>query len=619
MHTVPIRRMPLHRPAPSVNNLAEERILGSVLIDNELVAHCLALRPEHFSYSLHRKAWAAILDFHEAGTFFDADVLHTELVEKRDEHDLLFSVVSDWEIDRGLGARPERCDYLVSEILASYKVRVPDADIPKLGWPEPQPLGGELPAAQQFDLDLLPEALRGLVEDTAERMQVPLDFPAAISLLGLAGAVGRRAVIQPKALDFCWVVVPNLWGGVVAAPGMMKSPVITTVTRPLTQIERLWHTEYETACDEYKVGLQMKELEETAWKHKVVAAHKKGHAPPLRPDLSIAEPKQKRSIVHNATYEKLHEIMKDNPGGVLMICDELAGLLARLDAPGHEGEREFIMMSWNGDQLYAVDRILRGNVMGDACCLSLIGGVQPARLRSYLVDVLRDGPQNDGLFQRLQVLIYPDGIPDWNYIDREPNTEAIETAGRIYERLLCLDVEQARKFRFDPDAQQLFVEWLTDLERTKLRSDLHPALVSHLSKYRSLMPSLALLFELADNSDPEANAVSLDHTQQAAAMCDYLESHARRIYSMVISPERQAAAELVKHLRDGWKHEEGQFTVREVYHKDWRGLTTPEAVRQVLPILEDAGWIRAAPPGSNPQGGRPAELYIINPKIWRAQ
>lgn len=29
----------------------------------------------------------------------------------------------------------------------------------------------------------------------------------------------------------------------------------------------------------------------------------------------------------------------------------------------------------------------------------MLGGIQPARLRSYLVDTLEDGPGNDGLIQ----------------------------------------------------------------------------------------------------------------------------------------------------------------------------------------------------------------------------
>jgi hypothetical protein len=50
------------------------------------------------------------------------------------------------------------------------------------------------------------------------------------------------------------------------------------------------------------------------------------------------------------------------------------------------------------------------------------------------------------------------------------------------------------------------------------------------------MPALALLFELADGG---VESVSLEHARQSAAFCDYLESHARRIYSMIISPENR--------------------------------------------------------------------------------
>src|SRR5262249_6297402 len=147
-----------------------------------------------------------------------------------------------------------------------------------------------------------------------------------------------------------------------------------------------------------------------------------------------------------------------------------------------------------------------------------------------------------------------------------------------------LDAADPLRFRFAPDAQELFKAYLTELEE-KLRSNgLHPALMSHLAKYRSLMPSLALIFELTDGG---GGAVSLDHTQKAAALCEYLESHARRIYSMIISPERQAAAELGRRVADGWKRPEGMFTVRDVYQNDWRGLETPDAVRRAISILED--------------------------------
>jgi hypothetical protein len=88
---------------------------------------------------------------------------------------------------------------------------------------------------------------------------------------------------------------------------------------------------------------------------------------------------------------------------------------------------------------------------------------------------------------------------------------------------------------------------------------------------------------------------------------------------MLISPERQAAAELGRHLAAGWKRSEGIFSVRDVYQNDWRGLATPDAARRALGILEDARWIQILPFENKTAGGRPSELYAINPRVWRAK
>jgi hypothetical protein len=68
--------------------------------------------------------------------------------------------------------------------------------------------------------------------------------------------------------------------------------------------------------------------------------------------------------------------------------------------------------------------------------------------------------------------------------------------------------------------------------------------------------------------------------------------------------------------QDGWKGAEGMFTVRDVYRNEWRNLTTPEAVRRVLAILEDAGWVRLLEMQCGREG-RPSEIYAINPKVGR--
>jgi Protein of unknown function (DUF3987) len=494
-------------------------------------------------------------------------------------------------------------------------------------WPKPEPVQSELPPVETFSVDLLPASFRPLALDVKERMQVPMDYPAVVIVLCLAGVVNRRAIIQPKAHDTEWLVVPNLWGGLIAPPGFMKSPVIQAVTRPLNQIQAEWRQEYEAALNNHARAKEEFELRRAAWREQYKASAKSGKATPARPDDAPEEPKLQRLVVNDATFEALHQTMSENPAGILVIRDELTGWLSQLDRSGREGERAFCLQAWNGDTGHTIDRIGRGTIHVGACCMSLLGGIQPGRLRSYMVDALQDGPSNDGLIQRFQLLVWPDTAPDWAYVDRAPEVASQEKASRVFRTLVELNAENPVRFHFAHEAQELFIEWLGELE-AKIRGDeLHPALISHLSKYRKLMPALALLFELGDrascvgfegsvlvNSD---NLVSLEHTKQAAAFCQYLESHARRVYSCIVTPQLRAARELAEKIRKRKIGADGFFTCRDVYLKGWSGLDTPEAVKLAAAVLQDAGWVRELSGESGPFGGRPSNRYEVNPVVWK--
>ena len=191
-------------------------------------------------------------------------------------------------------------------------------------------------------------------------------------------------------------------------------------------------------------------------------------------------------------------------------------------------------------------------------------------------------------------------------------------ADKIFGTLAAFSAEVPIQMNFDPEAQQLFNKWHEDLERL-VRSErgLSPSLVGHLSKYRSLMPTLAGLFESADRVSEARDLsghcqISLNHARQAAAFCDYLESHARRVYSCVIAPECRAARELARHIQA--KDVSAVFTARSIYLKGWTGLDTPERVRAALSLLEDAAWVRRREPTPSPAGGRPSEDWMVNPE-----
>lgn len=524
--------------------------------------------------------------------------------------------------DEIFGAKPET---RIPTTLEELDALVADADLnearqndssspPKeQGWPEPEKLGEELPEVPVFDPDLLPASLRPMVEDVSDRMQTPPDFAAVVSVTTLGGLCGRRASIQPKDRDSSWTVTPNLWGGIIADPGMMKSPVIATVTAPARVLEAERRTVYADARREYEAAQERAKLDNAVWAENYKRAARKSQPLPAKPGLEIAEPSQQRLIAVDATFESLHQLLAENPAGVFVLRDELSGWLASLERQGREAERAFYLETWNGDAGFTIDRIGRGSIHVEHCCVSLFGGIQPARLRAYLTDTLRDGPSNDGLIQRFQLLVWPDVKKEWSYRDRTPNAGAMKAAENVYRRITGMSADNPLRLKFAPDAQALFVAWLSDLEIRLRADDASPFMLAHLSKYRKLMPALSLLFSLADGS---LEAVGLHHAQQAADWCEYLAHHARRIYASRISPERLAAIALARKLQKGWKRDSGTFTIRDVYSNDWSGLGTPDEARAAVRVLEDAGWVRPEKPKS--ETGRPSEVYAINPKIGGA-
>src|SRR3989442_816506 len=146
-------------------------------------------------------------------------------------------------------------------------------------WPEPEAMDDGLPEVTSFDLRWLPESFRSWVADVAERMQVPVDFPAVIAVLCLAGAVNRRARIRPKVWDGSWAAVPNLWGGIIALPGLLKSPVIAIVTEPLRKIQDLWWQEHKQAEADYNRSKERVRTSSCRWGERVKVRNENTQTP----------------------------------------------------------------------------------------------------------------------------------------------------------------------------------------------------------------------------------------------------------------------------------------------------------------------------------------------------
>lgn len=341
--------------------------------------------------------------------------------------------------------------------------------------------------------------------------------------------------------------------------------------------------------------------------------------------LQSKEPQKpiwKRYKTNDTTIEKLSELLAENPRGLLLYRDELVGLLSSWDKEGREGDRAFFLEAWNGDGSLTTDRISRGTVHTENLCISIFGNTQPAKLSRYLYHAIR-GTDNDGLLQRFQLLIYPDAPKNWKLIDRVPHHQAKQRVVGLFKKLAemnfleCGATREANNrfayFHFDQEAQDLFNEWLSQLEEKTLQADDQPILIEHLSKYRSLLPSLALIFHLINVVDgKQANKIPRDTLLMAIGWCGYLEKHARRIYAMVNNVVYQSASRLARKIQEG--ELSSPFSVRDIYRKEWAMLNEKAVVQKACDELIDVGWIRHELQAY--EHGRPkSPIYIINPKL----
>ena len=504
-------------------------------------------------------------------------------------------------------------------------------------WPKPAPIVAEMKSVPAFDAGtLLPEVLRTWIMDEAERMPCPPDFIAAAALVALGSIVGARCAIKPKKSD-PWHVVPNLWGGIVGDPSAKKSPAWGVALKPMDRLIAKAQEAHKAEIGDYETANVVFEARKDAIENNIkLAARKSGKGDPAafardlraHSEQAPATPTLRRYKTNDSTVEKLGELLRENPAGLLVLRDELVGLIATWEKEGREGDRAFFLEGWNGNQSFDSDRIGRGHIAVPNLCVSIFGGIQPDKLIGYLEQATQ-ALANDGMLQRFQMLVYPDPRR-WEWRDRAPNKAARDAAFAVFETLADFDPttwgaapadDFARFpcFSFDAEAQAVFIEWSGDLHRTRMPAEDEPIIRQHLAKYDKLFPALALILHLVEGAASGLRGpVDRQAALRAAAWCEFLEAHARRCYGLLKDDGLRAAQALAKKL-EGGALDDG-FTLRDVRRNQWRNLTTDDAIQAALDWLEDEDWLRGeASGGTGPGSGRRTVRYSINPAVKGAR
>src|ERR1700730_15820590 len=122
-----------------------------------------------------------------------------------------------------------------------------------------------------------------------------------------------------------------------------------------------------------------------------------------------------------------------------------------------------------------------------------------------------------------------------------------------------------------PAAQDMFREWMTEIQTEARSGKLPSVLESHLLKMPKTVAALALIFELVDGGRGAIGSVA---AARALDWADYLRSHAIRLYSAG-SVMAENGARLIIERRAQLPE---SFTARDVQRKEWAGLADRDAV-----------------------------------------
>lgn len=500
----------------------------------------------------------------------------------------------------------------------------------------PAPFLSDLPplegVAPDMDPALLPGTLGEFVFDVAERAGGPPEYVAVALLAGLGACIGGRCGLYPKMHD-SWCVFPNLWGIAVGPPSSMKSSMADDGLAPIKAADRerreRWEAERKPELDRGLAeadgelagmsGAKARDADPAAlaeWrcrKAEIESALRNG--PP-------------RVVTSDSTPEKLTELLKANPAGMLCARDELAAWLDGLQRKGREGERQFYIEGWSGHGSHSVDRIGRGSLHVPRVCLSVFGSIQPGPLSARLVrGANAGGAESDGLLERFQLVAYPEDR-ERSGADRPPNERAAAAVQRIVWALL--DPALPERLGATADRRGFFAVRLTPeaaafsaVRLQEARAAAHaegknrPLVSGWLAKTPKLFAALSLIFHAVAVVEgyAEPGPVGLEAVRLAAAWCGFLREHAVKAFGAggAADPALRAAHALRERIRAG-AIEDGE-TVREVHRAKWSDLQTPEQVADGLAILARHGiaWVEEVKQAK----GRPARVIRVNPEAIR--
>lgn len=442
----------------------------------------------------------------------------------------------------------------------------------------------------------------------AEVKGAHVDF-VALSLLSTTSAIigNTRWAVPWEG----WKEPPIVWGMLIGDPSSGKSPALDAILDPVKQIDNALSAEYLINRKDWAEKDEVAKLILANWKSDVKKTISDGEAAPPKPvgAETAALPIRGRIRITDTTTEKAADLMSSGWRGLLLSRDELSGWLGSMDRYNGGGDRPFWLEAYGG-RSFAVDR--KNNpepLIVDYLSIAILGGTQPDKLDSLLVN-----GDDDGLLARF-LTVYPAQVP----LRRPTKTLDTAIALKAMERLRALEPsidEQGEKspifLHFDPEARDVLQAFR--LQCREWEQDASGLMKSHIGKLPGMAVRMATVLALLDyamNTSVTVDSIGAAHLRRA---CHYvgkhLRMHAHRAYGAASLPPEIRAANRIGEII--LTEDLQQISTRDIQRRGLAGLRSAREIGPAFAVLQDAGWIDQI---NQPGRGRPSKNYAVNPYL----
>ncbi len=455
-----------------------------------------------------------------------------------------------------------------------------------------------------FPVDLLPEPLRSIAIEGAESIRCDPSLIVLPMLAAVGAAIGNARKLTLKS---GWHVSSCLWTMVIAESGTAKTPALQLAKKPLEEIEREANRRFDEADALFEADFEEYEVAKKQYQR---ATKKEGESP--KPP---AAPTPERHVVKDTTLAALVEILRDNPRGLFVPADELAGWFGGFNKHDQGGGDAQQWLSIYSGESISVDRkgnrnqrnVMRPTKVHNPF-VAITGAIQPGLWHS----TLGAEHQASGMAARFLMAWPPRRGKVW--ADEGVSESKLRQYADLITALVNHDPEQDENDRPKPkfigmnhQAKKLWVSYFNSHNVDHL--DRFGSLAAASSKIEEIPARLALIFHTVRLATDEIDRdqIDADTMKAAIAIARWFMAEAERVYEIM---DGEAASQRDRELVEWIRLRGGSITVRDLQRGQKRYDTTVEA-EEDLNRFAFMGWGEWETVTPGPSGGRPTRTFTL--------